>query len=75
MIQVFDPFSTNPPSTDLARVRIEAGSDPASGSVRPKQPTNSPLRSLGRYLSFCAAEPNAWIGYMTSEDCTENALR
>ncbi len=51
VIQVFEPFSRNPPSTAFARVRIEAGSDPASGSVSPKQPTNSPLRSFGRY--FC----------------------
>ena len=51
LIQVFDPFSTNPPSTFFARVRIEAGSEPASGSVSPKQPTNSPVRSFGR--NFC----------------------
>ena len=75
LIQVLEPFSTNPPSTDLARVRIEPGSEPPSGSVRPKQPTNSPLRSLGRYLSFCASDPKAWMGYITSEDCTEKALR
>ena len=53
VIQVFDPFSTNPPSTAFARVRIEAGSEPASGSVRPKQPTNSPVRSFGRYFCRC----------------------
>ena len=75
MIQVLDPFSTKPPSTDLARVRMLAGSDPASGSVKPKQPTNSPLRNLGRKRSFWSSEPNAQIGYITSEDCTEKALR
>ena len=73
VIQVFEPFSTKPPSTFFARVRIEAGSEPASGSVRPKQPTNSPVRSLGRYFSRCSSDPKAWIGYITSEDCTENA--
>jgi len=34
----------------FARVRIDAGSDPASGSVRPKQPTHSPVASFGRYF-------------------------
>ena len=75
VIQVFEPFSTNPPSTRFARVRIDAGSDPASGSVRPKQPTHSPLRSFGRYFCFCASEPKSQIGYITSDDCTENAER
>ena len=54
---------------------MEDGSEPASGSVRPKQPTHSPVRSLGRNFSFCASEPKAWIGNITSEDCTEKALR
>ncbi len=75
LIQVFDPFSTKPPSTFLARVRIEAGSEPASGSVSPKQPTNSPVRSLGRNFCFWSSEPNSQIGYITSDDCTENAER
>ena len=75
VIQVFDPFSTYPPSTRFARERIDAGSDPASGSVSPKQPTHSPLRSLGRYFCRCASEPKSQIGYITSDDCTENAER
>ena len=58
-IQVFDPFSTKPPSTETALVRIEDGSDPASGSVRPKQPTNSPVRNFGRYFCRCCSEPKA----------------
>ena len=35
--------------TFSARVTIEPGSEPWSGSVRPKQPTISPVASLGRY--------------------------
>jgi len=48
LIQVLEPFRTKPPSTGFARVRIEDGSEPASGSVSPKQPTHSPLRRFGR---------------------------
>ena len=54
---------------------MEEGSEPASGSVKPKQPTHSPVRSFGRYFSRWASEPKAWIGYITSEDCTEKAER
>ena len=32
-----------------ARVFMPPGSEPASGSVRPKQPTHSPVASLGKY--------------------------
>jgi molybdopterin adenylyltransferase len=36
---------------------IEPASDPAFGSVRPKQPTSSAAASLGRYFCFCASVP------------------
>ena len=51
-------------------VFMPAGSEPASGSVRPKQPIHSPLASLGRYFCFVASLPNSKIGSMTSELCT-----
>ena len=47
-IQVFAPDSRYPPSTLRARVVMPPGSDPASGSVRPKQPIHSPLARRGR---------------------------
>ncbi len=59
VIHIFDPFSTKPPSTFLATVRIEAGSDPPSDSVRPKQPMISPVAMPGRYLRRCSSEPKA----------------
>ena len=46
------------------------GSEPWFGSVRPKQPINSPVASLGRYFCFVASLPNSLIGTITSEDCT-----
>ena len=39
------------------KVFIPAGSDPASGSVRPKQPIHSPDASFGRYFLRCASVP------------------
>jgi hypothetical protein len=54
----------------LARVTIEPGSEPWFGSVRPKQPMNSPLASLGRYFCLVSSLPNSLIGTITSEDCT-----
>ena len=53
-----------------ARVTMLPGSEPWSGSVRPKQPIHSPVASLGRYFCFVASLPNSKIGTMTSEDCT-----
>jgi len=55
----------------LARVVMLAGSEPAFGSVSPKQPIHSPVASFGRYFCFCASVPNALIGTITSDDCTD----
>ena len=33
------------------------GSEPAVGSVRPKQPMASPLAILGSHSDFCSSEP------------------
>ena len=75
VIHIFAPFRMNPPGTFLATVRIDAGSDPPSGSVRPKQPMIRPAAMPGRYLRRCSSEPKAKIGYITSEDCTLIAER
>ena len=37
---------------------MEAASDPAPGSVRPKAKTISPLDNSGKYFFFCSSEPN-----------------
>ena len=69
-IQVFSPLIRYPLSIFSAVVVMLAGSDPASGSVSPKQPIHSPLASFGRYRRFCSSSPKAWIGNMTRDDCT-----
>ena len=43
------------PATFSARVVMPPGSEPASGSVRPKQPIHSPVASFGRYFLRCAS--------------------
>jgi len=57
VIHILVPVSEKPPATFSARVTIEPGSDPKSGSVRPKQPINSADASFGRYLRLCASLP------------------
>ena len=47
-IHILLPLSTQPSSVFRARVFWLAASEPVSGSVRPKQPSHSPLQSLGR---------------------------
>ncbi len=56
-IHILAPLSTQPPSTFLARVFMPPGSEPWSGSVRPKQPIHSPVASLGRYFLRCSSVP------------------
>ena len=52
------PFSLHPPSTLVARVRMAAASDPASLSVRAKQPIMRPAIRSGRNRACCAGVPN-----------------
>ena len=47
-IHILAPLICQPPSTFVARVFWLAASEPVSGSVSPKQPSHSPLQSLGR---------------------------
>src|SRR6185503_2740023 len=54
-IHILAPLSLKPFGTLTARVIIEPGSEPKSGSVRPKQPISSALASLGRYFLRFAA--------------------
>lgn len=57
VIHVFVPLITQYPSLCFACVFIPAGSEPASGSVNPKHPTNSPLESPGINLSLYSLLP------------------
>ncbi len=57
VIHILVPFSTHPSAVRRAVVRMAAGSDPASGSVSPKQPINSPAAMPGSQRSFCSSEP------------------
>lgn len=39
-----------------------------TGSVKPKQPINSPLANNGKYFCFCSSVPYSFIGCMTKDD-------
>ena len=56
-------------------MRIEAGSLPASGSVRPKHPIASPVAIRGSHSCFCSSEPKVWIAVIASEPCTDTKVR
>ena len=53
------PLMTQSPLSAVARVRVLPASEPASGSVRPKAPSVSPLVSFGIQCCFCSSEPKA----------------
>ena len=54
---------------------MDPGSEPESGSVRPKQPSSSPAAILGSQRCFCSSLAYALIGHITSEPCTLAKLR
>ena len=75
VIQFLLPFKTKQLFSSLKLVFIELGSEPASLSVNPKQPTKFPLIKSGRYLFFCSFDPKQLIGCITKEDWTDMAER
>src|ERR1017187_6198299 len=75
VIHILVPESTQSDPSRLANVCMLPGSEPLSGSVRPKQPMASPAAIRGSHSFFCSSEPNRQIGDMASEPWTEVALR
>ncbi len=76
VIHIFVPDRIqSPPGSRPATVRIADGLLPASGSVRPKQPTASPRAMRGSHSSFCSSLPYFQIGNIDSDPWTLIALR
>jgi hypothetical protein len=71
VIHIFVPETIQSVPSRRALVRILDGSDPASASVSPKQPTTSPRAMGGSQRCFCSSEPKRQIGNMQSDPCTE----
>ena len=57
MIHILVPDRIQSSPSRRARVRIEPGSEPASGSVSPKHPIASPAAIRGSHSRFCSSEP------------------
>ena len=76
VIHIFEPFRIqSPEASTRAVVRIDDGSEPESGSVSPKQPIRSPAAMPGNHRCFCSSDPNAQIGNIASDPCTDTKLR
>ena len=75
VIHILAPLRIQSEPSRRAVVLIEPGSEPASGSVRPKQPIASPVCIGGSQRCFCSSEPHFQIENIASEPCTETALR
>ena len=63
------------PGSKRARVVMLAGSEPAPGSVSPKQPTTSPVAMRGSHCCFWASDPCLWMADIASDPCTETNVR
>ena len=75
VIHVLAPSSTQSSPSRRALVRIDAGSEPWSGSVRPKQPIASPAAIRGSHSCFCSSLPQRWMANIASDPCTDTRLR
>ena len=75
VIHILDPLMIQSEPSRRAWVRMDAGSEPESGSVKPKQPITSPAAIRGSHSCFCSSEPNFQIGNIASEPCTDTKLR
>ena len=73
VIHIFVPLRIQSSPSRRACVRIVPGSEPASGSVSPKQPITSPVCIRGSHCSFCSSEPQRQIAYIASEPWTETS--
>ena len=62
VMNVFEPLTTQPPSTFRPLVRIEATSEPAPGSVIPSAAIFSPAIAGRRKRSCCSAVPKLKTG-------------
>ena len=51
------------------------GSEPAVGSVSPKQPIVSPAAMPGSHSFFCSSEPHLWMALMAREPWTLTKVR
>jgi len=58
VVNVFEPFRIQPPSTFSARVRVPAASEPAPGSVRLQAPIFSPRARGTSQRRRCSSLPN-----------------
>ena len=75
MIHIFEPSRTQSPPSRRARVRIPPGSEPWSGSVRPKQPIASPVAIAGSQRSLCSSLPKRQIANIARLPCTDTSDR
>ncbi len=57
VIHILLPVRIQSSPSRTARVRIEPGSEPESGSVRPKQPISSPAAMPGSQRCLCSSLP------------------
>src|SRR5688572_16056696 len=75
VIHILVPLMIQSDPSFRAPVRMDAGSDPESGSVKPKQPMMSPAAIPGSQVSFCSSDPNFQMGNIASEPCTDTKDR
>jgi hypothetical protein len=75
VIHILVPLRTQSSPSRRAVVRMPPGSEPKSGSVRPKHPIASPAAIRGSHSCFCSSDPYAQIANIASDPWTETSER
>ena len=74
VMKIFEPLMTYSSPSRIAVVRMPATSEPAPGSVIPRQPIRSPLIPGTRKRCFCSSVPSRWTGGRTMSVWTANPM-
>ena len=69
------PVTSQSEPSRRARVRMPPGSEPKSGSVRPKHPMASPAAMRGSHSFFCSSLPQRQIANIARLPCTDTSER
>ena len=73
-MNVLEPLITNSSPSRTARVLIPATSEPASGSVIPRQRIFVPWIAGTTHSCLCSSEPNLRIGGIAMSVCTATPI-
>ena len=74
VMKILEPLITHSPSRNSARVLVAPASEPAPGSVRPKEASLLPAARSGSSSRFWSSEPKSRIGIVPRDVCAATVI-